>query len=229
MADELQALTPDEVRAMELGQVPPGVGWAPTMETRSAAQIGGVNFADRVITVIAVPYEQVTPVVFQREVWNEVFSRSAFNGLDAASRRVPATACLEVPDKGHSAGKVVGRAQAFFPDNEEGLLTELKISRTPAGDETLELANDNNLDVSVGFMVKNRLDESLNSVTKTRRVNRAFIDHIAFVADRPAYSGARVLAVRTDGNDDPTDSTTSGIDDFQNDPVFQWANNRVNR
>lgn len=230
MTAELQALTPEEIEAMELGQVPPGAtpGWHPGVETRSTS-VGEVNFADRIITVIAVPYEQPTPVPFQRDIWNEVFSRSAFNGLDAATRRIPATACLDVPDKGHSNGKVVGRAQAFYPDSAEGLITELKISRTGPGDETLELANDRNVDVSVGYMVKNRLDQMLDPNTKTRRINRAFLDHIAFVADRPAYPGAKVLAVRTEAGDDSVVPGTPSIDDFQNDPIFQWANSRTNR
>lgn len=230
MADEQQTLTPDEVAAMKLGQVPPGAAaWEPVTETRTAAQVGAVNFADRIITVIAVPYEQPTPVPFQRDVWNEVFSRSAFHGIETRTQRVPATACLDVPDMGHSNGKLVGRAQTFFPDREEGLVTDLKISRTDAGDETLELANDGNLDVSIAFRVGNRLDQSLDRNTKTRRINRAFLEHIAFVADRPAYPGARVLAVRTEGNPDPNPSDTPFIDEFQIDPIFKWANELTKR
>lgn len=225
MSEDQQVLTPEELATAQAQLVPPGL-WTPALETRTTT-VGEVNFADRVITVIAVPYEQSTPVPFQRDIWNEVFSRSAFNGLDASLRRVPATACLDVPDKGHSNGKLVGRAQRFFPESNEGLVTEIKISRTPMGDDTLELANDNGVDVSVGYMVKNRLDQMLNPSTKERRINRAFLDHIAFVADQPAYPGAKVLAVRTEGNEDLTDSVTPGLDDFLNDPVFQWAQNRA--
>jgi phage head maturation protease len=229
MTVDTQVLTPEEIEAMQVGQVPPGAGHIGLIETRTSATIGGVDFAERVITVLAVPYEQPTPVPFQRDVWNEVFSRSAFNGLDAVTRRVPATACLDVPDHGHSGGKLVGRAQAFVLDRPEGLIGELKISRTAAGDETLELANDGSLGVSVGFMVKNRLDESLDRMSKTRRINRAFLDHIAFVADKPAYPGAQVLAVRTEGGEDPNPSATPYIDDFLSDPIFQQANERLNR
>lgn len=222
MAENNGDLTPDEVRALELGQVPPGA--MPTIETRSVANVDGVNFAERIITVLAVPYEQPALVPFQRDIWNEVFTRTAFNGIETRQKRVPATACLDVPDRGHSSGHLVGRAVSFDPQYELGLRTELKISRTPQGDETLELANDGNLDVSVGFMVKNRLDQDLNRVTKTRRINRAFLDHIAFVADRPAYPGAKVLAVRSEGSDTETNSSpTPGIDDFLNDPIFQQA------
>lgn len=202
----------------------------PTVETRAAASVDGVNFADRIITVLAVPYEQPAQVPFQGEMWSEVFSRSAFHGLDASKRRVPATACLEVPDRGHSNGRVVGKAILFDTTHEMGLRTELKISRTPQGDETLELANDGNLDVSVGFMVKNRLDQQLDRPARTRRINRSFLDHIAFVADQPAYPGAKVLAVRSDGSveDDPLPfGATPYLDEFANDPIFAWARERT--
>lgn len=227
MTDD-NTLSAEEIRQMELGQVPPGAGHIPAIETRSVANVDGVNFAERVITVIAVPYEQPTPVPFQRDVWNEVFSRTAFNGIETRQRRIPATACLDVPNINHAGGRVVGRAQAFYPQRSEGLVTDLKISRTPMGDETLELANDGSLDVSVGFMVKNRLDESLDRMSKTRRINRAFLDHIAFVA-QPAYTGAKVLAVRGEGSDTEANaSPTPGLDEFLGDPIFQWARNQIN-
>lgn len=197
------------------------------IETRSAASLDDVNISERIITVIAVPFEQATPVPFQRELWNEVFTRTAFNGLDATTRRIPATACLDVPDRGHSNGRVVGRAALFDHSCETGLRTELKISRTDHGDETLELARDGSLDVSVGFSVRNRLDQQLDRATRTRRVNRAYLEHIAFVADRPAYPGAKVLAVRSDGSPDLEISTTPNLDAYLDDPIFLWANQRI--
>jgi HK97 family phage prohead protease len=192
------------------------------VETRAAAEVGGVDFAQRLITVIAVPYEQPALVQFQREVWNEVFSRTAFNGIETTTRRVPATACLSVPNVNHDDGKLVGRASAFYPERSEGLVTDLKISRTTLGDETLELANDGALDVSVGFAVRNRLDQQLDRTSRTRRINRAFLDHIAFVA-QPAYAGAKVLAVRTEGGESGIQSDTPLLDKYLDDPLLQWA------
>lgn len=218
------SLTPEEMTELEahannavlLGGV----------ETRSVAEVGDVKIDERIITVVAVPYEQPTPVPFQGDVWNEVFSRSAFNGLDVAKRRIPATSCLELPAPNHGGARIVGRATAAFPDSTEGLITELKISHTAAGDDTLELARDGNLSVSVGFMVKNRLDQMLDRGSKTRRIARAFLDHIAFVG-QPAYPGARVLATRGDGSDtEMAPSQTPALDDLLNDPIFQWAQKR---
>jgi HK97 family phage prohead protease len=198
----------------------------PAVETRSVANVDNVSLDERIITVIAVPYEQPTPVPFQNDIWNEVFTRSAFNGLDATKRRIPATACLQIPAPEHRGGQLVGRAHAFFPEREEGLVTDLKISRTPVGDETLELARDGNLSVSVGFYVKGRLDETLDRGRRERRINRAFLDHIAFVA-QPAYSGAKVLGTRSDGSDGaPGRTDTPNLDSFLEDAIFQWANNR---
>lgn len=203
----------------------------PAVEMRSAAHVSNVDFAERIITVISMPYEQMTQVPFRGQIWNEVFSRSAFHGIDASKRRVPVTACLEVPDQSHSGGRAVGKAVRFDPDHPEGLLTDLKISRTPAGDETLELANDGAIAISSGFMVKNRLDQSLDTGTRTRRVNRAFLDHIACLADQPAYAGAKVLSVRSDGSMDLggelNPSPTPSLDDYLNDPIFQWTTDRL--
>jgi phage head maturation protease len=105
------------------------------------------------------------------------------------------------------------------------LLTEVKVSRTETGDETLELANDDALSASVGFMVNDpRRDQQLDRYTKTRRINRAFLDHLAFVGV-PAYGGAKVMSVR--GEPDLPAVETPGIDDILDDPIFQWANNRI--
>lgn len=195
-------------------------GSSPIIETRSAAVVGDVDVAERIITVLAVPYEQPTLVPYRNELWQEMFLRSAFRGMESSTRRVPVTACLQLPADNHSGGELVGRAISFAPDSQDGLVSELKISRTPAGDNTLELARDNALSVSVGFMVKNRLDEQLDRNAKIRRISRAFLDHIAFVG-QPAYPGAKVLAMRSDGSvDESPQSNTPLLDEFLNDPVF---------
>jgi phage head maturation protease len=225
-----EQLTPEEVEAMKLGQVPPGAEPPmPSIETRSAAQVGDINTSERIITVIAVPYEQATRVPFQREVWNEIFTRSAFDGFDPARRRIPATACLEVPAPNHGGGKIVGRVVKVYPERTEGLIADLKISETDDGDKTLALARDDALSLSVGFMVKNRLDETLDRPSRTRRINRAFLDHIAFVG-QPAYEGTKVLAMR-DGSldEDETVSATPNLDKFLSDPAFDWSNLNIRR
>lgn len=203
----------------------------PVIETRASVVIGDVDIPERIITVVAVPYEQPTKVPFRGGVWDEVFMRSAFRGMESSTRRIPVTACLKLPqshrNEDHADAELVGRAARFFPDRDEGLIADLKISRTTAGDNTLELARDNALAPSAGFMVKSRLDEQLDRSKLVRRISRAFLDHIAFVAT-PAYPGARVLAMRSDGSAEEPPSNTPLLDEFLTDPFFQAILNRKN-
>lgn len=201
------------------------------VETRSkGVQIDNVDFAQRIITVLAVPYEHPTTVPFRQEMWTEVFSRSAFNGIESQSRKIPATTSLSIPAPDHVGARLVGRVLSSDPYREAGLVSEVKISRTADGDETLELASDEALFPSIGFMIKNpRFDQELDQYTKTRRVNRAFLDHLAFVG-QPAYDGAKVLAMRSDSpQQEPQVSSTPRMDEFLNDPVLRWAAERVRR
>jgi hypothetical protein len=226
-------MTEMDVEDVQENPIRPAGGFTPEIETRSVSNVDDVNMDQRIITVIAVPYEQPTTVPFQQSIWNEVFSRSAFKGIESRiqnplARRIPATACLQIPAPNHSGGQLVGRVIEAFPDREQGLITDIKISRTDQGDATLELARDGALSPSVGFMVKNRLDESLDRVNKVRRINRAFLDHLAFVGE-PAYPGAKVLAVRSEGGSDLSRPVTPNLDDYLDDPIFQWSRNRLNR
>lgn len=205
----------------------------PAVETRSnGVQIDNVDFGQRIITVLAVPYEQPTQVPFRQEMWTEVFSRSAFNGIESQTRKIPATAALQVPAPDHAGARLVGRVISSDPHGAAGLVSEVKISRTEAGDEALELANDEMLWPSVGFMVKNpRFDQELDRYKRMRRVNRAFLDHLAFVG-QPAYEGAKILAMRAD---DPTlvaeqqFTPTPRMDEWLNDPILQWASEQVQK
>lgn len=205
----------------------------PMVETRSAI-VGNVDWGQRIITVIAVPYEQPAQVPFRSEVWNEVFSRSAFSGIEsrvgnAASRRIPVVAALKVPDREHD-GRIVGKVVGADPNHPEGLVTEVYVSRTPLGDDTLTLANDDALSASVGYMVKDPYrDQALDRRSKVRRINRAFLDHLAFVGV-PAFSGARVLSVRGEGNGEAAlPPARPLVDQFADDPIFRWASDRVRK
>jgi phage head maturation protease len=137
---------------------------------------------------------------------------------------------MEIPAPDHAGARLVGRVVSSNPYGEAGLVSEVKISRTDAGDETLELASDEALWPSVGFMVKNpRFDQELDRYKKVRRVNRAFLDHLAFVG-QPAYEGAKILAMRAEGavvEDEQVFTPTPRMDEFLNDPILRWASERV--
>lgn len=208
---------PDSEAADEAGRA----AMAPTMVETRSSHINSVDFGERVISVITVPYEQPTQIMYRQEVWNELFSRSAFSGIETRSNRIPA-------NREHNPEHLVGRVVAVDPNHPEGLLTDIKISRTARGDETLELARDDVLSASAGFMIKDqRRDQELNRHTRTRRIHRAFLEHVAFVGV-PAYPGAKVLAVRSDGTlmteaELPPLSPTPKLDSFLDDPIFAWA------
>lgn len=163
-----------------------------------AATLADVNPSQRIISILAVPYEDPTPVLYDGERWTEVVSRSAFNGFNPSApkaRSVPVSAVLKAPAYSHEDAHLVGRVISADTNHPDGLLLDTKISKTPVGDEVLTLANDGALHPSIGFVSQVGSDTEADRSTMTRRVNRAFLDHLTYVPT-PAYDGARVLGLR---------------------------------
>ena len=159
----------------------------PPVEYRNAV-VADVDFTERVVSVVAVPYEEEAVVEYRGELWKESFLRGAWDGIENRSDPIRA-------NRDHDKTRTIGRALRWFPSRDEGLVGEVRIAPTPLGDETLTLADEDMLSVSAGFGVRGS-DQILNR--PFRRIKRAFMDHLAFV-ESPAYAGARVLAVRDDG------------------------------
>jgi len=153
-----------------------------------AADISSVDFAKRIVTIIAVPYEQEAIVEYRGEIWRESFERGAFNGIEKRPNRVRA-------NRGHDTNRTFGKALRFWPDHDEGLLTEIRVAQTPLGDETLALADEDMLSASVAFQLKNPGDQRLDRSEQRRRIRKAYVRHIGFVED-PAYENSRVVDVR---------------------------------
>lgn len=153
-----------------------------------AAKLADVNFPRRVIELIVTPYDQETLVPHQGRMVTELFERGAYAGIERRANRIRA-------NRDHDPARTVGRALALHPSREEGLVAELRIAKTELGDETLELAADECLDASAGYlpMADGEHWETRNRV----RIRKAWLGHIALVPE-PAYDGARVLAVRSD-------------------------------
>lgn len=176
------------------------------IEERNAA-LADVKFGQRIIEVIAVPWEEEAIVEYRGGVWREVFTRGAFDDLKhVRPGRVRA-------NRQHDPMKVCGRMEKAHPSHELGLVTELRMSNTELGDETLQLAADGCLSASVGFAAGGAGQSLLNGI---RRIKKAFLDHIAFVQS-PAYQGAEVLTVRnSDGPPQhlPTLLPTPGRDEW---------------
>lgn len=155
------------------------------VETRTAPA-SDVDTRNRTITVIAVPYEQPTEVIWRSEIWTEVFSRGAFTGVEPQAGRIRV-------NRDHNKSRTVGKVVRFDPNARAGLIADIRIAPTLLGDETLALAADDCLSASVGFAVPTggaRADKR----TMTRRINTAILDHIALV-ESPAYAGASVQGV----------------------------------
>lgn len=159
---------------------------AAPVEFRSS-NVASVNFAQRIIEMIAVPYDEEAPVEYRGEMWKESFLRGSFDGIEKRPNRVRA-------NRDHERSRTVGKVAAFHPSRTEGLVAAVRIAPTLLGDETLALADEDCLGASVGFAVRGS-DQELNRRSRTRVIRRAFVDHLAFVPD-PAYLGAEVLSVR---------------------------------
>lgn len=160
------------------------------VEFRSSS-VAGVNFAQRTIEVIAVPYEQAAPVEYRGELWNEIHCRGAYDGIEKRPNRVKS-------NRDHERQRTIGKVINFWPSRQEGLVAVVKVSKTDLGDETLALCDDEVLGGSVGFAVRGS-DQDLDKRSRTRRIKRAYLDHLAFVPD-PAFVGAEVLSVRHAGH-----------------------------
>lgn len=158
----------------------------PPIELRES-NVSAVKFAQRIIELIAVPYNEEALVEFRSEIWHESFEPGSFNGIEKRPNRVRV-------NRDHDEHRLVGKAVKFWPSRTEGLVAELRISQTPLGDETLALADDDVLGASVGYAAYGR-DQVFDRKTHKRRIMKAFLDHIT-LTPKPAYLGAGVLSLR---------------------------------
>jgi len=155
-----------------------------------AAQLAGVRFADRIIELIVMPYEAEALVPHEGRMIREVVSRGAFDGIERRANRIRV-------NRDHQLERTVGRAVAFHPSRDEGLVAEVRIAQTMLGDETLQLAEEGILDASAGMLPMPGGD-SWHERRTLRRLHKVWLGHIALTPD-PAYDEARVLAVRSAG------------------------------
>lgn len=154
------------------------------VEIRSAT-ITNVDFVERTIELIAIPYDEEAAVPYGGQMVLETVAPGAFDGIETRNEHVSA-------NRDHNYERTFGKATGYRTDDLRGLITQLHVSNTPLGDETLQLAADGVLKGSVGMLVR-RSDQVLNK--GFRRIKRAFLDHVSLVPN-PAYTGAGVLAVR---------------------------------
>lgn len=191
------------------------------IEFRSST-ITDVDSQQRLIDLVAVPWNQEAQVMWQGDMWREVFTRGAFPGIETAKG-------IRV-NREHHVGDTVGKV-VEFNDADDGLRAQVKIANTSRGDETLALADEDMISASVGFTVKKPSDVQINKRTRERRVMRAFLHHLAMV-ESPAYEGAHVLAVREESSglqvvEQAAMPPTPALDEFRDDEVLAWARHRL--
>lgn len=205
------------------------------------ADVTSVNYGQRIVTLVAAPYESPAMINIGGELWQETFERGAWDTL----RNMRPTRYRA--NRGHDKNRTVGKVVNLWPDRPEGLIAEIRLSQTPLGNETLELAKDDCLSASVGFGVMPS-GEVRDRTARTRRITTAFLDHIAFV-ESAAYEDARVLGVRANEQAAQTDQqlkllagllalvkegatplerrATPNLDQFAADDMFRWAAERL--
>jgi HK97 family phage prohead protease len=145
-----------------------------------------VSFKQRMIDVIAVPWDQEAEILWRGEWWREIFDRRAFNEAVQNSVRIPV-------NREHVRGDTVGRIVAMNSTDQRGLLASVKVAKTPRGDDTLQLASEGMLGASIGYFVRKPSDVDLDRPSMLRRVKRAFLEHLSMV-ESPAFAGAEAVA-----------------------------------
>lgn len=155
-----------------------------------ASTLVGVDVPKRIVEVVAMPYDREAFAELNGHVFRESVSPSAFVGVEKRANRVKV-------NRDHDPYRHVGRAVTLHPSRTEGLVAELRMSRTPLGDETLTLCEDGDLDPSVEFIVMPRGEEWTEHRSK-RRLTRLYLKAIGLVPEG-AYGevGGQVVAVRS--------------------------------
>lgn len=154
--------------------------FTPDLEVRGGSE-------GRTVCGIAVPYDTPARIGSGPGAYDEVFVRGAFERTLA--ERGPQRVKLLAQHDGRALP--LGRAEQLREDA-AGLYAELRVSKTTAGDEVLELVRDGALDgLSVGF-VPVRDARPSPAVIHRLEVKLHEISVVAF----PCYVDARVAAVR---------------------------------
>lgn len=214
----------DNIETMDLAapQAVPSRGAAEVFLRDSS--LAGVDVKQRLIDLVAVPWDEEAEVAWRGTVWREVFRRGAFDGIENHAGRIAV-------NREHVIGDTIGKVVKLDPYSDQGLLARVKVAQTLRGDETLALADEDMISASVSYFIKRPSDVQAMPRNRRREVRRAFLEHLAMV-EAPAFKGARVLAVRAEqsglavvANESPL--ATPVLDEMMSDDVLAWARSRA--
>lgn len=157
------------------------------VELRTAV-VEHVSYAERLVDLIAVPYDEPAVVEYRGRLVEETIAPGAFGAIANRARKF-------LVNYHHQPDTWLGTVLTLN-SAEKGLRASIKIRRTADGDQALDDCADGLLGASVGMAVR-AADETLGKGPngETRRVHKAYLDHIA-LTPTPAYAGAAVLDVR---------------------------------
>jgi HK97 family phage prohead protease len=162
----------------------------PPIELRSVA-LEQINWPERVVELIAVPYDRWAVVEADGRMIEESFAPGAFGAIQ---NRVGHSRFQVNID--HDPDRWVGRVAALHPDDPVGLRAELKIRRgDPQFDQVLQDVEDGMYGASIGFGVYPK--DQVWETKDRRRITKAYLDHIA-LTPTPAYATAGRISVRTE-------------------------------
>lgn len=150
------------------------------------SSVSEVAYGKREITLIAVPYEQVTTINDGEGPLREKFARGSFSGIESRAGKVTA-------NRDHSPLRAFGLVKQFDSKAENGLIAVIRAAETDLGTETLQLAVEGVLKASIAFSAR-AYDAPIRDGLRT--VYKAQLRHIAMTPE-PAYEGAEVIDVRT--------------------------------
>jgi phage head maturation protease len=150
------------------------------VEYRSAV-VADVSFPKRTIELVVMPYEEETTVEHQGRMVREVISRGAFDGIEGRPNRVKV-------NLDHDITRSLGKVLRFHPSRQVGLVADCYISPTAAGNDALQYAADGIYDASAGFAP---IEQRWEQGGGLRRVNKAWLAHIALVSRGPRTAFCR--------------------------------------
>lgn len=156
---------------------------------RRMAVTADIRLKQREIDVLAVPYNS------SAEVWDPIEGRRYSESISPDAFRVQKRRPNQVKIlRDHDMHRLIGSCRSVHPNRPDGLHATMRVANTPLGDESLALAEDGALHVSVGFIPDFGHDEWTQDRTAVVR-HACDLWEISLVPF-PAYEEAEVLAVR---------------------------------